>query len=479
MSIEDRVRAATRARTDLVRDIRPLRLPDNPPKRVRRTRFARPWGGWLIPLTAAVAIIVIAVVLVAVKRPLTTGPEASTVPASSSSAAPASSAPAADPEALPAYFAAISGFAASAPVGAGYSGPAKNPPPDSVIVGDTLTGRRLATVAPPAGSTFIGITGAADDRTFVLDSVRLSPMLFPTDQPTWQVLTIDPGGVEVTRLTSLSLALPGAADIIGIALSPDATKLAVFYELPRAGEAGFPYSGPFTLAVYSLPGGALLRSWTGTDPNHGGWAYGSDLPDGNSVLSWTSDGQRLAFDYRSTRAPSASLYLRELSLSGQGGDLFADSTVIATIGVSPTTGKGKIWCESLGITGDGQTAVCGADMPRYPAVGATLDALTQPADSGGCVAPTDPANPGLAEISLASDRLTRVLYEAEPKCMGGGWSAVLWSSPSGDTVLGAVGYPDPSMKKDDPEVILYRRGKVTALTWPGAVSLLSANTVAF
>jgi hypothetical protein len=480
MSIEDRVRAATRARTDLVRDIRPLRLPENPPERARRTRFARTWGGWLVPLTAAVAVIVVAVVLVAVKRPPAAGP----VPASSRSAAPASSAPAssapaADPEALPAYFAAISGFAASAPVGAGYSGPAKNPPPDSVIVGDTLTGQRLATVTPPAGSTFTGVTGAADDRTFVLDSVQLAPLLFPTEQHTWQVLTIEPGGAEVTRLTRLSLSLPGAADIIGIALSPDGTKLAVFYELPRAGEAGFPYSGPFSLAVYSLPGGALLRSWTGTDPNHGGWAYGGEMPVGNSVLSWTSDGRRLAFDYRSSRAPSSSLYLREVSLSDPGEDLFAASTVIATIGVSPTTGKGKIWCDSLGVTGDGQAAVCGAEMPKDPPVGATLDALTQPAPWVGCAAPTDPAYPGLAEISLAGDRLTRVLYEAEPKCMGGGYASVLWSSPSGGTVLGAVSYTDDPSMKEHSAVVLYRQGRVTALTWPGAASLLSASMVAF
>lgn len=36
MSIEDRVRAATRARTDLVRDIRPLELPGELPAPVRR-----------------------------------------------------------------------------------------------------------------------------------------------------------------------------------------------------------------------------------------------------------------------------------------------------------------------------------------------------------------------------------------------------------------------------------------------------------
>lgn len=477
MSIEDRVRAATRARTDLVRDIRPLRLPERPPKRARRTRLARPGGGWLIPLTAAVAVIAVAAVLVAVRRP--PGPAASAVPGSSRPAVAASSGATPDPDALPAYFAAISGFAVAAGISPGQSGSAQDPRADSVIVGDTSTGRRLATVTPPAGSMFVGITGAADDRTFVLDSIRLAPVLLPTQQRTWQVLTIKPGAAEVTSLTRLSLALPNAADIIGSALSPDGTQLAVFYELPQAGEQGFPYAGPFTLAVYSVRGGALLRSWTGTDPFHGGFAYGSDLPDGNSILSWTSDGRRLAFVYRSTKAPSASVYLREVSLSSPGEDLFADSKVVATIGVSPTTGKGKIWCDSLSITGDGRSALCGAEMPKAPSVGATLDAYEQSAPWVGCAAPTDPVYPGLAEISLAGDRLTRVLYEAEPACMGAGNATVLWASPSGDTVLGAVSYTDDPSMKEHRAVILYYQGTATALTWPGATSLLSGNLVAF
>ncbi len=50
MSIEDRLRAATRARAALVRDLRPLDLPDDPPAPARgtgggtRRRFA-----WAIP----------------------------------------------------------------------------------------------------------------------------------------------------------------------------------------------------------------------------------------------------------------------------------------------------------------------------------------------------------------------------------------------------------------------------------------------
>jgi hypothetical protein len=252
--------------------------------------------------------------------------------------------------------------------------------------------------------------------------------------------------------------------------------------LPGTENSGFPYSGPFTLAIYSVATGAVLRTWTGTDPFHGSLAYGSsnDLPDSNNLLSWTSDGQHLAFDYRSSTDPnSASLYLREVNLSSPGKDLFADSTVIVEIAVSATTGKSKIWCDSLGITGDGQAAVCGAEMPKAPPVGATLDALTKPAPWVGCAAPTDLAYPGLVEISLTGDRLTRVLYEAEPQCMGAGTAAVLWSSPSGNTVLGTVSYTDDPSMAEHRAVVLYNHGTVTTLTWPAAATALLANETAF
>jgi hypothetical protein len=354
---------------------------------------------------------------------------------------------------------------------------------DSVVVGETLTGSRLTTISPPAGSTFTGVTGAADDRTFVLDSVSVTSVvgaLSLTEQRSWYLLRIRPGASPVQTLTRLSFPLPTGADIDGIALSPDGTRLAVLYQVAAGNSAGYPYTGPFTLAIYSVATGATLRSLTGTDPHHGSYAYASeDLPDPNANLTWTSDGQRLAFDYRNSRSPDSSLYLREVNATGPDGDLFADSTVIATIAVSMTNGKSKIWCDSLGITGDGRSAVCGAEMPKVPPVGATLDALTEPGPWIGCAAPTDTAYPGLARISLAGDRLAQVLYEVKPACMGAGLATVLWSSPSGDTVLGAVSYnDDPSMTMHR-AIVLYRHGTATTIGWPGAAGLLLANQIAF
>jgi WD40-like Beta Propeller Repeat len=484
VTVEDRLRATTEAVTEAMRPLRPLdltqaRAAGSAPARSRRARPPRHWPGWLIPLAAAAAVVAVAAVLVAVRNPPRVAPEASTGPAASRPGAPAAAAPV-DPEALPEYFVAISGLETNGPLPpAGQSGPAKDPLPDSVVVGETLTGKRLATVKPPAGSTFAGVTGAADDRTFVLDSVRLVPgILFATQQRTWYVLRLQPGAP--VALTSFTLPLPAGADVNGIALSPDGTKLAVLYQVASKSDNGFPYSGPFTLGIYSVATGAALRTWTGTDPGHGSYGYGSNgLPDPNATLTWTSDGQRLAFAYRGSKGPGASLYLRELRLAGPGSDLFSGSTVIAEIGVSTTTGKSKIWCDSLGITGDGRTAVCGAELPKDPPVGATLDALTEPGPWTGCAAPTDVTYPGIAEISLAGDRLARVLYQVNPPCMGGGTGSVLWSSPSGDTVLGSVLYTDDPSMTTHYAVVLYSHGRATTVNWPGVAGTLLADQTAF
>jgi hypothetical protein len=98
--------------------------------------------------------------------------------------------------------------------------------------------------------------------------------------------------------------------------------------------------------------------------------------------------------------------------------------------------------------------------------------------STGCDAPTDPVYPGLAEVSLTGDRLARVHYEVKPGCVGG-TATVLWSSPSGGTVLGTVNYTEDPSTTEHRVVVLYSHGTVTTISWPGAVSTLLANEAAF
>ena len=475
MTIEDRLHDFTRAIDAAMSPVRPLDLTPAAEPKTARPAWRRAYGGhrWpalLVPLGAAVTVVAVAAALIVIRDFPRVGTRPAGVAASAPSPAgsgPAGSGPATDPEALPAYFAALSHPHAGMPGPNG--GMSTTPPPDPVVVGETRTGRVLATVPPAAGATFVGVTGAADDRTFVLDAMPRQGDPTAVGPRTWYLLRFTPGAAQPAHLVKLAIPSIAALDVIeGIALSPDGAKLAVFSQ-----DTGGPAVGLFTLRVYRVANGALVRGWSGTGAYHGSYGYGSAAPpDDNRTLSWTADGRRLAFAYRSSTGPDPSLYLRMVDLTRPGQDLFADSTVILKIAVSATTGKSAIWCESLAITGDGQTAVCGARLPRVAPAGITLDAYTRPAPWGGCAGPADLAYPGVAEVSLASRKLTKVLYQVKPACMGNGASTILWASPSGQAVLSYIGYTsDPSMRAHT-EVVLASHGAITRLTWPGAAALL-------
>jgi hypothetical protein len=167
-SVEDQVRAATRAQASAMRAVRPLRLPPAPGAAPARRAASRPrrWRRWMAPVTAAVAMIAVAVSLVIV-RAISNGP---VVPPAGSASAPT---------VPPRYYVAISGGAI------GWYGYApltstKSVPPNHLVVGDTATGNKLATIAAPTGTAWTGVTAAADDRTFV---ALAEPTAGPPGQP--------------------------------------------------------------------------------------------------------------------------------------------------------------------------------------------------------------------------------------------------------------------------------------------------------
>jgi len=267
--------------------------------------------------------------------------------------------------------------------------------PDQVVVGDTFTGARLATVSPPAHGTFVGVTGAADDQTFVLGAEPFpwSDKWWPLEPRTWYLLRIAPGPDHAVRLTRFRIpATPFGDDMAGMALSPDGSKFAVEllqnYSLPL---------GPEVLRVYSVTSGALLRSWTGARSDTSYSAY--EGTDDNTTLSWLADGTMLAFDYGAG--------VRMLDTSQLGNDLIANSRPIVR----------SVWfdaCSRPVVTSDGKTDVC----------------VTGP--TGGF-----PEGAGaFTEYSTATGKLTRTIYLSSRNTSG----EVLWASPSGDAL---IGYLDP------------------------------------
>jgi hypothetical protein len=385
MTVNDRLQATTEAVTASMREVRPLTLPPDPaplppdphphphPHPHRRPYPASPsrssgrwrgWGSWLVPLAAAVAVIAVAVTLVSVR-------DASGPRPTSPSPLPSG--------AVPRYYVAVQ---------PGASDDRDLDDADEVnpvVVGDARTGKLLATLEPPKDGTFDGVTGAADDQTFVLD-VRSVPSVMGSQHVShgWYLLRITPGAADPVRLTRLPIADRFEDAVIhGLALSPDGRTLAVMFT-PNIADGGTP--GPTTLRTYSVPTGRLLRTWTGT-MSDGLVCFTCD----NTVdLRWLANGHTLAFSYQEAVLPQA---VRTLELTGPGDSLDADSRA-----VFPITAADQSDCLNPLLSTDGHTVLCGS-------MGAANA-------RGGCAS----QGAQFDAYSTATGKLDRVLYRYRGSC---------------------------------------------------------------
>jgi hypothetical protein len=315
----------------------------------------------MAPAAAAVAVIAIAVTLVVVKDARTTQP----VPLSQA--------------AFPAYYVALNDALSQEA-------------PDQVVVGSTVTGTRLATVSPPAHSSFVGISGAADDRTFVVgaEAFPFSAASWPVESQTWYLLRIAPGTDHPARLTRLPIpATPFGLLVEGMALSPNGRELALLLEPNQTIN-----TGPETLRVYSVATGALLGTWTGPPSNT---MYVASMgTDNNTTLTWLANGHTVIFDYGAGG--------RTLDTSRPGHDLIADSQPIAWSTPSD--------CGPPAFSSDGKAVVCFGEQSSSGVTG------------GSC-------SPAFYEFSTVTGKLISTLYRA--RC---GTGDVLWLSSSGDALIG-------------------------------------------
>jgi hypothetical protein len=383
MSIEDRIRTATRAGATLVRDIGPMAA-DPETVRVRRlpARAARRWGTWGIPLAAAAAVALVAISLVAVRG--------------ADSGAPATRpvTPAA-PTTVPRYYVVLD----TTEQVNGYTGSG------NLIVGDDHTDTVIATVTPPHGLEFDRVQGGSDNRTFVVQASSKKDL--GSGPETWYLLRIAVGTAHSYQLTKLPIKLPGSSpNGIDFALSPDQRELAI-ESLGDESSTG----DTDTVAVYSVASGAELRTWTATKFTPGA-AGGS--------LSWLSSGRQLAFT-DIPPGPGQLLQLRTLDLTGSGTDLRTASHVELTL---KSTDASPSSCISMHLSPDGGTIVCGTQY-------ALVDG--GPGTNAGC------ANGGLVftAYSVRTGKPVRVLYQYPGPCHNG-INEVLWMNASGTEMIGAT-----------------------------------------
>ena len=406
-NVEERVRAATRARAGLVRQVRPLELPEELPARGRRGRRSRParptrhWLNWGAPLAAAAVVIALALVLVLLRQ--APAPRSHPVAPTSTPAIPAS---------VPRYYVVLARMD-------GVGG---------AVVADDRTGRRVTVVPPPRGQDFTGVTGAADDRTFVVSSYDNAKA-----ETTWYLLRIYPGGAFPSVLTPIRIA-PLRAQVKGLALTADGRTLAVMFD----GSSGV------QLSTYSVSSGALLGSWhTNTDY----WIVRADGANAYG-LSWLADGRHVTFRFDAYAKNSAThlVTVRTLDVAAAGHDLLADSRLDLQLPLSVTRPEPTELCFSSLATPDGRSIICGT----Y--------GITAPGTQGhpGCSG----TPPSLDSYSIAAGGLSRALYPAYRTCSSGA-AVPLWTDSSASQVIGLIQGTATASKAEAPVVGLIVDGNFT------------------
>jgi hypothetical protein len=334
----------------------------------------RRWGRWLAP--AAAAVIAVAVTLVAVR-----GAASATPP----------------PAGVPGYYVTAPAYASLGTIVA-----------HDAFVRDTLTGKKVATVPAPHGWGFASVTAAGNDRTFVLGAER--PFLGETVPTRWYLLRLTPGAAPPATLRQLPISpQPGAINGT-MALSPDGTMLAF---------ATGPESPQPEVQVYSTATGALLHTWSVTPSQSQGLQV--------SLLSWTSEGNQLAFQTPATAGPGP-VVVRLLPAGDPGHDLLADSkpvlSVPRTSSCSDSGYQGTLGVpETVLVAGNGKTVVC-AGPSACPARGGLYTMA-------------------VLQFSTATGKLAGTLYQISSTCqMPGTVPEVFWVNDAGTAVIGYFSYSE-------------------------------------
>jgi hypothetical protein len=329
--LEDQLRKAFRAKaSDITPPPPPLELQPRPvlgpAARGRGSGVGTPRQRWLVPLAAAVAVLAIVAGAISVGHALQGHQTPPTAPIQRN---------------VPRYYVAVVADHTPYRLAANFD-PARS---TVATVRDTATGSVIARVKAPA--PYLGfslVSGAADDRTFVLlaygPPVKAQASHGQLAGPErLYVLHINPsssaeaGRAQLTALPANDI--PAGTQITNLALSPDGQALAAIVSNRHGG----------VLTVYYLQTGNT-RTWT-WEP--GGSRAGSEISgtsEGVSAvaLSWTANGKAIGL------APDPWSTLWVLDIAKPSNDVRLGSTPIDIRGVPVQT-----WT-TVDLTPDGKSA---------------------------------------------------------------------------------------------------------------------------
>jgi hypothetical protein len=408
-TVEDRLRAALR---ETAGEVTPQSVP---PLRLHGARHGagraghagrRRWAAWLTPLAAAASAAAVIAASLSISAVFAGGHRAARGPSGPFAA-------------VPPYYVVLAG---------------QNPSPvviqpDFAEIRATATGAVLARVTPPRPySTFTAIA-AGNDHTFVLAAEKWKVTrkdggtTYRSTAFKFFLLRLNAGG-HVKRLAPLPIPPePAQAEISGFALTADGAKFAVAL---RGGGGG---PGP-QIQVFSLPAGAeRVWGWPGGGPitNNAGSA--------GQVLSWTADGRTLAFQQW---VAGNYIHLRLLDTATPGGSLRAASRLVLQ-----WPGDGATWHYVHGKISNvlfGFSAVITPDGSKI--VAATENLTKHPLSS----------SLAFTEFSATTGKVVKVLGRWPiPGLYPGQTQDVLWTNPSGSTLIVLAHVPGPPAK--DPHSI--------------------------
>ncbi len=410
-TIEERVRAATRAAGDTVApdSVPPLRLPSGDPARSRRgsRSSASVWARRLAPLAAAMAVVALAIAMVNLSKTVRSAAPPSSPAPSAPGPATASPGPATASPGPVTEGPSIASYVASGLVPAYYVSLESHGRPDTqpsyAVVRSTVTGAALGTIAAAGGKTVVAVSAAADDKAFVLDEQPFVPSQYYAqmwvEPRTFVMFRLGASGQPGT-LTRLPMSVPAGVVMTGFALSPDGSQLAIavqpnYFKKDR---------NLLQVRVYSLRTSAV-RTWS---------AAGRGIGQGGDdafALSWTADERTLAFNWSGL---GGDVGVRLLNLRARGSNLLADSRQAVSTKIPHENGWPPACPADADITSDGTRIVCGAETYRQ-----TIES-------------------GFLEFSASTGSLTRIL---------GHWTFPhkdipnvdeLWSNASGSVLIGLI-----------------------------------------
>jgi hypothetical protein len=264
-------------------------------------------------------------------------------------------------------------------------------PATDAVVKATATGHALATVAAPKpDGTFVLVSGAANDRTFVLAAQRLAVISKLHGQPPlvtqFYLLRIHPNGKTVTtQLTKLPFRTSSAVMDTDMNLSPDGSALAV-------------NMFPFDSTTFNSGILRIYQTATGTGKTwHPGYLGTDTLDQSGSSLWWEANGRTLGFIRNGFRL---------LDTAGAGDNLLTDSRLaVPAPALTP-----PYWRQAL-VTPDGSTALEVLQINKPGSFTQQLDAF-----------------------STRTGKLERVLNHPGSSA-GEPYEQVQWSSASGNVLL--------------------------------------------